>query len=256
MKVAYFLINLDDNTERLATAARQLNEQNITFRRISAFDGRQLQPSDHPLYNREKCLHYMGRELVGGEIGCYMSHLKCVEEFLTGDYDYAVVLEDDFKISDALHQKVMATLEWLEHHGETWSLINIGNEKLKISTPLTHIRVNSDTHALHRAHYFPMTTTGLLWNREGAKQFTELATEIFAPVDNYFRFWLTRENTGLAFKPPLVSAIGAQSVIDAPLQNSKRKKQGRTPMYGVAKQRRLWQDKFIALWHKLKPLRY
>ena len=65
MKVAYFLINLDDNTERLKTAAKQLNEQHIIFHRISAFDGRKLQPSDHPLYNRDKCLHYMGRELVG-----------------------------------------------------------------------------------------------------------------------------------------------------------------------------------------------
>lgn len=253
MKVAYFLINLDDNTERLKTAAKQLNEQHIIFHRISAFDGRKLQPSDHPLYNRDKCLHYMGRELVGGEIGCYMSHLKCAEEFLESDADYAVVLEDDFKISNELHQKVIATIDWLERHREPWLLINIGNEKLKISTPLTDISIKSDTHELHRAHYFPMTTTGLLWNRAGASQFTHLATEIFAPVDNNFRHWLTRENSGLAFKPPLVCAIGAQSVIDAPLQNSKRKKQGRTPFYGLTKQRRLWQDKFIALWHKFKP---
>jgi len=253
MRINYYLINLDDNTERLKTASTQLEEQGIEFVRVSAFDGRKLRPIDHPLYNRQKCLSYMGRELVGGEIGCYMSHLQCAEKFLASDADFAVILEDDFKTSQELKIKIEATIKFLENCTEDWTLINIGNEKLKISTKLTHIEISGNCHELHRAHYFPMTTTGLLWNRDGAKNFINSATEIFSPIDNYFRHWLTRKNTGLAFKPPLVSAIGAESVIDAPLQSSKRKKQGRTLFYGIAKQRRLWTDKLIAFWHKFRP---
>jgi len=250
MKTIYYLINLDDNAERFETAARQLAEQNIEFIRVSAFDGRKLRPIDHPLYNQKRCLAYMGRELVGGEIGCYLSHLQCAQRFLETDADFAVVLEDDFKTSQNLKDKIEATTHFLEKSNEHWGLINIGNEKLKISSRVTDFHIAGDRHELHRAHYFPMTTTGLLWNRKGASDFIQSATEIFAPVDNYFRYWLTRTNAGLAFKPPLVSAIGAESVIDAPLHNSKRKKQGRTVFYGLSKQRRLWGDKFIALWHK------
>jgi len=252
MRIVYYLINLDDNTQRFDTAFRQLADQGIEFIRVSAFDGRKLQAVNHPLYNQQRCLAYMGRELVGGEIGCYMSHLQCAQRFLETDADFAVVLEDDFKTSHELKKKIEATVDFLEKSNEDWTLINIGNEKLKISSKITDIQIADDRHELHRAHYFPMTTTGLLWNRKGASAFIRSATEIFAPVDNYFRYWLTRTNTGLAFRPPLVSAIGAESVIDAPLQNSKRKKQGRTIFYGISKQRRLWGDKFIALWHKFK----
>lgn len=250
MKILYYLINLDDNTERFDTASQQLAAQGIEFIRVSAFDGRKLRPMDHPLYNQQRCHDYMGRELVGGEIGCYMSHLDCAKKFIATDADFAVVLEDDFKTSQNLKLKVQSTVDFLESIKMNWTLINIGNEKLKISSKVVDIEVGGDRHALHRAHYFPMTTTGLLWNRKGASAFIASSTEIFAPVDNYFRYWLTRSNAGLAFRPPLVTAIGAASVIDAPLQNSKRKKQGRTAFYGLAKQRRLWIDKFIAIYHK------
>ena len=40
----------------------------------------------------------MGRKLVGGEVGCYLSHKRCVSEFLASDYDFVIVLEDDLEI--------------------------------------------------------------------------------------------------------------------------------------------------------------
>lgn len=252
MKIIYYLINLDDNAERYETASYQLQKQGIEFIRVSAFDGRNLRPIDHPLYSQNKCLHYMGRELVGGEIGCYMSHLKCAELLVASNADYAVVLEDDYKATENLHEKIVATLKYLEQKKIFWTLINIGNKKLKLSSILTNINIKDDTHELHHAHYFPMTTTGLIWNKHGATEFIQSTTDIFAPVDNYFRYWLTRTNTGLAFKPPLVSTIGAQSVIDASYQNVKRKNHGRTNNYALSKQFRLWQDKLIAIWHKFK----
>lgn len=249
MKIAYFLINLDDNTERLGIATEQLQSQGIPFERVSAFDGRGLNPADHPLYNGKKALQYMGRELVGGEIGCYLSHLDCARRFLASDADCAVVLEDDFKISPGLDSKIKSTLDFLKTDA-SWQLINIGNEKLKISTELHSISVENDRHALHRAHYFPMTTTGLVWNKNGAKDFIDISTEIFAPVDNFFRYWMTITNTGLAFKPPLVTTIGAASVIDSGIVQTKRKKHGRVFFYGFIKQRRLWSDKVKALYSK------
>jgi glycosyl transferase family 25 len=250
MKVAYFLINLDDNIERLGIATEQLQSQGIQFERISAFDGRGLNPADHPLYNSHKARKYMGRELVGGEIGCYLSHMDCALKFLSSDADYAVVFEDDFKISHSLDSKIKSTLDFLKTN-ESWQLINIGNEKLKISTEIHSISIENNRHALHKAHYFPMTTTGLIWNRSGAKGFLDISTEIFAPVDNFLRYWMTKTNTGLAFKPSLVTTIGAASVIDSGIEKNKRKKHGRVFFYGLIKQRRLWSDKIKAFYRKI-----
>lgn len=247
MKLTTLLINLDDSTERLARAQADLDGAGIPFQRVSAYDARQMNPLDIPGYDEEGALGYMGRKLKGGELGCYMSHLDCAKRFLATDADYAVVLEDDMTIaaSDA-RQVIHDVLTYLESQHFEWYLINIGALKRKIFTPLQSF----DGHQLSRAHYFPMTTTGLIWTRAGAEAFIRSYKPIFAPVDNYFRHWLTDNNKGLSLFPPIVVPSGAESEIDGTA--AKRKTTGRSPLHGLLKQRRLWGDKIKALSHKLR----
>lgn len=241
-KIIIYLINLDGSDERLETATTCLSHQGIDFRRISAFDGRKIDPVGYPEYDEVKALSYMGRKLAGGEIGCYFSHVNCAKTFLESDADYAVILEDDMIPTENLMSKIEQMLEKLRD--QTWFLINIGALKRKIFTPLFNI----ENHQISKAHYFPMTTTGVIWNRSGAQAFLENAYPIYAPVDNFFRHWLTSNNMGLSVYPPLVWASDAKSDID---HNTKRKYSGRASNYGVLKQKRLWQDKLIATKNKL-----
>ena len=37
----------------------------------------------------------MGRSIQKGEVGCFLSHKKALEKFLTTEAKYAVVFEDD-----------------------------------------------------------------------------------------------------------------------------------------------------------------
>jgi glycosyl transferase family 25 len=245
--IGYYLINLDDNEERLFSAASQLRIHSIEFERISAFDGRCLDLGQFEQYDRGHALSYMGRELVGGEIGCYISHMRCAEAFLKSGKEFCVVLEDDFKIDCPDFSRIIAdTLNWLETtRSIDWLLINIGNERLKLSTPIYKSRCSR--HILHLAHYFPMTTTGLIWSRRGAELFLRNSNSIFAPVDNYFRYWLTRQGGGLSFSPPLISTTSAPSTIDAAVRRTRQK---RAVFHGLIKQKRLWVDKFLAIGKK------
>ncbi len=247
MNIVTYLINLDDSTDRLATATQSLRVAHMDFERVPAYDARQKNPLEIPGYDEQRALGYMGRKLKGGELGCYMSHLDCVRRFLTTDADYAVVLEDDMTIaaSDA-KQVIQDALAWLQAQHFEWYLINIGALKRKIFTPINSF----DGHQLSRAHYFPMTTTGLIWSRAGAEAFVRSYKPIFAPVDNYFRHWLTDNNKGLSIFPPIVVPSGAESEIDGTA--AKRKTTGRSPLHGLLKQRRLWGDKIKALSHKLR----
>ena len=246
MKIVTYLINLDGSDTRLAQAKKQLDENGIEFERVSAFDGRGLNPSALPEYDEHHALSYMGRQLKGGELGCYLSHLNCAKLFLQSNADYAVVLEDDMVLREHVSEAIVYFLQWLEDNPISWFLINIGAEKRKIYSPLV---TYNNTYELIQAHYFPMTTTGLIWSREGASAFVEGHQTIFAPVDNYFRKWLTSNDKGLAVYPPLVVASGAPSDIDKDSQ--KRKKLGRNRFYGWIKQKRLWGDKVIAFYHKI-----
>lgn len=250
MIINYYLINLDDNPERLESAKNQLAAQNIDFFRVSAFDGRSLDVSKYHSYESPKARAYMGRDLVGGEIGCYLSHVRCAEAFLASNADYAVIFEDDLRITSDLKSVIEESLLWLaENHTHTWHLINIGNEKLKLSRRLKSFGEGNSFHKLHQAFYFPMTTTGLIWNREGAQKFLIESSRIFAPVDNFLRFWLTRTGTGLAFSPPLVRTTGAESTIDVSKTKKTRKNETKVFLHRLIKQRRLISEKIIAIKH-------
>jgi glycosyl transferase family 25 len=197
----------------------------------------------------------MGRDLVGGEIGCYRSHVGCAEAFLASDADYAVVFEDDLKVTSDLKTIIEESLQWLsENYKNSWYLINIGNEKLKISKPIRSFGPANNHHTLHQAFYFPMTTTGLIWNREGAEKFLVESSKIFAPVDNFLRYWLTRTGTGLAFSPPLVRTTGVESTIDASKIKKTRKSESKVFLHGLVKQRRLASEKIIAIKHLFNSL--
>lgn len=245
MKLLTYLINLDGSDERLKRATDILHEQGVVFERVSAFDGRGVDVSNIQDYDENKALAYMGRTLKGGEIGCYFSHLNCAKKFLASDAEFVMVLEDDMQATEDLMIKVDETLDWLESGGIDWYLINIGALKRKIHTPLHKIQ----HHILSKAHYFPMTTTGVIWSRKGAQFFIDSALPVYAPIDNFFRDWLTDNNKGLSVYPPLVySSESFESDIDG--GRGKRKSIGRTKYYGYAKQKRLWKDKVKALKNK------
>lgn len=244
-----YVINLDGSNDRLRDITRRLAAFGITFERISAFDGRKLDLSTIADYNAGRAERYMGRSLVGGEIGCYRSHLDAAARFLRSDARYVLILEDDALPLCNPVKLLEEALPALEKIDPNWLLINIGNNKLKIATPLAAYTVDGHTCELMAAHYFPMTTSAIIWSREGARLFVEGHRQIFAPVDNYFRYWLTRTGHGYSFWPAPVTTTDATTQIAAG-SGQLRKTNKRKWFYGLTKQRRLMEDKFIAFNHK------
>ena len=109
-----YLINLDSSTDRLATASAQLAKAGIQFERVPAYDGRGKNLVEFPEYLARRTHRAIGRDLVGGEIGCYLSHLAVLERFITSGSENCVVLEDDLVISDTLAEAVENILLELE----------------------------------------------------------------------------------------------------------------------------------------------
>lgn len=251
MRAVTYLINLDGSQARLESAAAALGAEGLAFERIPAFDGRALRPQEVEGYDERRAQAYMGRSLRGGEIGCYLSHLDCARRFLASDADLALVFEDDIRLAPGAGQVLGALIGWLSERPGDWDLVNLGGTGRKIVTPLQDFPGGEVVHSLARAHYFPMTTWGLIWSRGGARRFIGDHRIIDAPVDNHFRRWLTATDRGLSVWPPLVLPSSAESDIDdgAGLQ---RRHLGRSPFYGLIKQRRLIGDKARALLHKAR----
>lgn len=236
-----FLINLDGSDARLAAAAKGLAEQGLEFERVPAFDGRGKSLGELPLYDEPAAIRYMGRPLLGSEVGCSLSHMKALRRFLETEATQALVLEDDCRFAPDLAPRLAEIGRWLEDR-PVWHALHVSAHKLRLRTPLR----NFGPYELGQAHQFPMLATGILWSRAGAEaMLREGGGKIDAAWDNFLRHWLTRSGKGLTLWPPLVSSSEVASDIDSAAVT--RKTAPRNLLYGFRKQRRLWSDRFVAM---------
>ncbi|WP_201591142.1 glycosyltransferase family 25 protein [Psychrobacter pulmonis] len=249
MKIDVYLINLDSSVERLKQADIELKKHNIAYQRIPAVDGRRLNVHNYKNYDGKQAHQLMGRDLLGAEIGCYLSHLRCIERFLASDADYLIVLEDDLILEDDLQTISQKVLVWLEEQNLNWYMMNLAANKRKISKHLHQVGKFN----LLKAYYFPVLTLGLIWSRQGAEGFYQDYQIISAPIDVTLQSWLTKNSKGLSVYPELVIANNVQSDID-PTQNSTMKiKYVDNPRIGkrFPRQKRMWSNKYIAIKNKL-----
>ena len=251
MKVVTYLINLDGSDQRLANATAQLQQENWDFSRFPAYDGRGKPLSEFNNYNDTKANQIMGRSLISSELGCYLSHVGCVQKFLETDADYLIVLEDDLKIVEDFANTVKDILDYLDQHKELdWYLINLGAKKRKLSRHIASIR----SYDLVRAYYFPIRTIGLIWSRKGAETFLREGQEMYAPIDNFLQSWLSRNGRGLSVWKPLVYPGGFISDIDGGgnsgnINKARNAKEDRSISYSFRRQKRMWRDRMYALKH-------
>lgn len=92
------MINLDRDVERMASLAGSLKSLGLEYVRVPAVLGKEVpgweKLVDASLYG-DRNRNVMPRP---GEVGCYLSHLKAMEEFLRTDAPWCVILEDDVEV--------------------------------------------------------------------------------------------------------------------------------------------------------------
>lgn len=249
MKVQTYLINLDGSNERLESATQQLNGIDWNFEKFPAYDGRGKSLSSFENYDDTQAKKRLGRSLLNSEIGCYLSHYHCVLNFLEGDADYLIVLEDDIQLSDDFQTITAQLLNFLHSHNELdWYLVNIATKKKKIAQDIIKI----DKHMLWHAYYFPILGLGLIWSRKGAEAFIKKGRTITMPVDVFFQGWLSANGKGLGIWPALVYPADLDSDIwsEATTKNIARKDlENRDWTYGIKKKTRMLKNKSLALKH-------
>lgn len=95
-----FVINLDRNTDRMAFVSRQLAERGVAFERLSAVDGRALDPAERKrCYSHVRTLLDRGYGIRAGELGCTLSHVNIYRRMVAEGLDMACVLEDDVMLA-------------------------------------------------------------------------------------------------------------------------------------------------------------
>ena len=95
-----YCINLDERQDRAAIARNRLEKIDIDAIRISAINREQIGFLENTANQ-----HYFQ-----GVVACRMSHVKSMEIFLESDYDYCLILENDFIFENFLTKKAILEL--------------------------------------------------------------------------------------------------------------------------------------------------
>ena len=95
------VINLDQDTGRRARIEARLAELGLRWERLSAVDGRRLEPKHETLIDRTAHAA-RGLEFSPGAVGCWLSHHQAQRMVAEGAEPMALILEDDIAIADEL----------------------------------------------------------------------------------------------------------------------------------------------------------
>ncbi len=136
-----YVINMDSATERMAHMDAELKRVTIPYIRQPGVVGMELPyPNENFSDWSYKYLH--GRRWAPRELGCYLSHIQCLRNFLQTDASYALILEDDVKLDDnikgILERAIAHASDWnmlrlsSVNHGKWWSVRKLGSHSLAV----------------------------------------------------------------------------------------------------------------------------
>lgn len=229
VRMKCYLINLDRSVDRLEQMNREFGRCGLTFTRVSAVDGRLL--SQEELNAVVAPVRRWEIPMPPAEIGCFLSHRKCLELIANGEEAFAAVFEDDIVLSRQA-QKVLSDIDWLPADAdvikvETFNTVVLLDTGKKIhGSDCKYARLLSKH----------LCTGGYIVSRDAAKRMLTFMNEISVPVDNLIFDPSYEMFAGLNIYqvyPALCKQQGFVSLIEADRKTLRRQYKQRPSFFGL-----------------------
>lgn len=190
-------INLASSTERKERMYAQSSALGIDVRFIEAVDGRTNDIENFTYKISKGYLDWKNFELSKPQLGCILSHRKCLDIFLESSLDYLIVLEDDAKFTDGVIEKI-AQLKALPF----WDLIKLETRHKKLRGYTVHQLPSGER--LHASIKGDIGTTALLYNRRGAEKMISTLQNLRLPMDIHIAHYPCWRLKVLDLYPPII----------------------------------------------------
>lgn len=180
------VINLDRSPERWTSMQCKLRRFNIQPERISAVDGQMLTNDEiksiaQPLTAITKIA--CPRELLPGEIGCFLSHRKCWQKLVDSNEQWALILEDDINFSDRA-ENYLSNIDWIPQ-GVHIVQLHIWGKQWESQIDSKRFKLENGDELLHPCYPRALGTQAYFISKAAAKQALLLSQKISSPVDNF-----------------------------------------------------------------------
>lgn len=192
-----YLINLARSTDRLEACAKQLDAHDLSYERIDAVDGDNMQSSTiSEVYDFNKSPYH--KHMTTGEIACYLSHVQTWQRIVDEKLDYAVVLEDDILLRDNIQQG----LHLIASINEPWDLIKLAEAPIK--RKVEHY-IPMEEFSLVTYNKVPIRTCAQVISLAGAKKLLANSSKVTRPIDVELQYWWESELCVFGLKPYTVA---------------------------------------------------
>lgn len=185
MNVNIKIITLNPESANVQELRRQLAEQGLQSTCFPGVDGRKGMPELEPdeSINQARSLKMNLIEMTSTEVGCYLSHLRVINEAYKAGTPRLCVLEDDVLIENTFKSVLLKILE-LPDEVEFVRLMGLKMHKRKLVIKL------DESNYLTRPVKGLCGAQGYVINRAGMKKVIDVGCNISEPIDKFFdHYW-------------------------------------------------------------------
>ena len=168
---------MSSSKDRLDYISNQLEQQNLSFKRIPGVDIKDKRDLRNKYYSEERNKLNYHKPLTDGEIGCYVAHRNAWEAILSDDVDFGLVLEDDAYLKDNL-KFILDNLHSLKTE---WDVLKLAD--LSISPRKSNNIEKFQKFDIQSYNKPPTLCIAEVITRKGAKILLNLSNTFGRPVD-------------------------------------------------------------------------
>jgi glycosyl transferase family 25 len=227
-----YLINMRDNTERLARSKAEFDRAGLHFNRIDAVNGWALSPKETArVYDVQANRKRGKRALVGPELGCYLSHIETWRKIAVCDAPGGIIFEDDFRVlPDTDLGRVLNAVSNDYDRDNDWDIAKL--YALRPVKAIMHSRNLTDGYQMITPRSVPSTTLCYAIRKDTAARLIDQAIPFFRPIDEDHKFFWEFGITVTLVQPAPVD-IGDQDAQTGTIGafRKARKRQGDVPAW-------------------------
>ncbi len=171
-----YLINLDRSQDRLQRMYQQFEKAGLAFERVAAVDGKTL--SDDEIASIKRNAGWK-EPLNRSELGCFLSHRKCLEQIVESGEQYAAVFEDDVKFSGSAKQFFQSDA-WIPSDADIIKLETHGR-KVLMDKPVTLV---AGEYSVARLYSQNILAAGYIISAKYAASLLARMNDAAAPMDH------------------------------------------------------------------------
>lgn len=203
-----YVINLDRSKDRLIKMEDRIGNR-LIWERISAIEGKLLSLNDSKDIDVEGYQKQHGKSINMGEVGCYLSHIKCLQRLLGGNGTHALILEDDVEFKADFFDVLVVLIE----NSDDWDIVKLSG--FHNGNPIG-LRTLTTSYSLGIPRSRHNNTAALLVNRATAQSILDALLPMRLPYDHALeRPWTYSKRLRIVSPSPCHCSDGSASTIDA-----------------------------------------